>query len=803
MSDDDAAGADGEGIAHLAIPVAIFGCIVYIFVGIAIHHYKETYHHMPWIHESSVVCLVGVIMGGIIKITTGVPITFDSNLFFYLVLPPIIFSAGYSLKRRNFFKYMDLIAFFGIVGTVVNFVLIAAGAYAYGRVVEWPGCFQLTWYEALVFSAVLTGSDEVSARSLVRIKDFPRMGALIFGEGVVNDAMSIVLFKTFLPLYDAEFKSISLQPQLVYPTPSTMSILNSVITQVVFSTIIGLSCGLVHARLMKGLPAIKHFPIYQTALVLLFGYMSYCIAEVFGISGILTIFIAAITLAHYSWYNISSSAQIATRISFAGISEIAEGFAFSYVGLSLWTYDDPQINILFSVYMMVVVLLARTLGFLALFKLCSFCMPSFRLPVSEQLCFVLGGVVRGCLCWAQILQVGHSPVLITTTLIIVMFTSLASGVLLPMLLPLLQPAPEVALPYSPLKTIVPFPRNTTPHNARGDNGHGRLFDSEAKTPLMQSGIDLEAASNDAHQCTEESQQESAHADPASLHTPVRSRNNGDSSSEGEQSGGRRYHFAYEPFSADFPHTQPRDRSAIHSPVRNPALGNAPPPQYPEMLSPDPLDDLRTNEELIELISSQQAVNRPSLVAMLFWQWVRFDETFMKPLFGGSDRRYRLLLERSRQHALELPRASLETESVDHPAIMLSSSVSVELPPLHPRGASSRDYGSMDSVEAQVGNQQDLPQLATHQKQRGIAESGTAHKPPNAWNKSSISKPRPPPLQRQSPQQPLTMGIVETVDKIFSPGGRAYVVLGEDREDELVLDKMADDICALDRSLDEE
>lgn len=32
--------------------------------------------------------------------------------------------------------------------------------------------------------------------------------------------------------------------------------------------------------------------------------------------------------------------------------------------------------------------------------------------------FVLGGVVRGSLCWAQILQVRNSPVLITSTLII-------------------------------------------------------------------------------------------------------------------------------------------------------------------------------------------------------------------------------------------------------------------------------------------------------------------------------------------------------------------------------------------------
>lgn len=50
-------------------------------------------------------------------------------------------------------------------------------------------------------------------------------------------------------------------------------------------------------------------------------------------------------------------------------------------------------------------------------------------------CILLGGVVRGCLCWAQILQINQHKMLVTTTLIIVMTTSLAGGFLLPILIP--------------------------------------------------------------------------------------------------------------------------------------------------------------------------------------------------------------------------------------------------------------------------------------------------------------------------------------------------------------------------------
>ena len=43
--------------------------------------------------------------------------------------------------------------------------------------------------------------------------------------------------------------------------------------------------------------------------------------------------------------------------------------------------------------------------------------------------------MRGCLCWAQILQIDQHRMLVTTTLIIVMTTSLAGGFLLPILIP--------------------------------------------------------------------------------------------------------------------------------------------------------------------------------------------------------------------------------------------------------------------------------------------------------------------------------------------------------------------------------
>ena len=58
--------------------------------------------------------------------------------------------------------------------------------------------------QAFLLSSVLSASDEVSALSLIRMNQYPRLGAIIFGEGIINSALSIVLFKTFLAAYISE-----------------------------------------------------------------------------------------------------------------------------------------------------------------------------------------------------------------------------------------------------------------------------------------------------------------------------------------------------------------------------------------------------------------------------------------------------------------------------------------------------------------------------------------------------------------------------------------------------------------------
>ena len=49
---------------------------------------------------------------------------FNEEIFFYALLPPMIFSGGYNLKKRNFFKNFSYISLFGALGTLTAFGVI-------------------------------------------------------------------------------------------------------------------------------------------------------------------------------------------------------------------------------------------------------------------------------------------------------------------------------------------------------------------------------------------------------------------------------------------------------------------------------------------------------------------------------------------------------------------------------------------------------------------------------------------------------------------------------------------------------
>jgi len=74
-----------------------------------------------------VALVAGLIISSIVHyaINKDFDLTFDSEIFFYVCLPPIIFAAGFNMRRRRFFENIGYILLFGIFGTIITFFVFA------------------------------------------------------------------------------------------------------------------------------------------------------------------------------------------------------------------------------------------------------------------------------------------------------------------------------------------------------------------------------------------------------------------------------------------------------------------------------------------------------------------------------------------------------------------------------------------------------------------------------------------------------------------------------------------------------
>ncbi|KAG4027508.1 hypothetical protein MFRU_029g00320 [Monilinia fructicola] len=306
------------------------------------------------VHETSISIFAGMTIGLILRVSAGNSIqslvSFDDQIFFNLLLPPIILASGYELHQANFFRNIGTILTFAFAGTFISAIVLGLVLWLYTRI-PLDGV-SMTFVDAISVGATLSATDPVTILAIFNTyKVDPKLYTVIFGESILNDAIAIVLFETAQRYKEGGNAG----------TLGLLSLFEGIgIFLAVFfgSLIIGIVIGIATALGLK-YTYVRRFPKIESCLIVLIAYASYFFSNGLHMSGIVTLLFCGITLKHYAYYNMSRRTQLTTKYLFQVLAQLSENFIFIYLGLSLFTEKNLQFKPLFIIVTVIGICVAR------------------------------------------------------------------------------------------------------------------------------------------------------------------------------------------------------------------------------------------------------------------------------------------------------------------------------------------------------------------------------------------------------------------------------------------------------------
>ena len=354
--------------------------------------------------------------------------SFNPEIFFYVLLPPIIFHAGYSMQKRYFFRNLGAILTYAFFGTTISCLAIGSIMYGYNR---WTGVTSdFDWPECLLFGALISATDPVTILAIFHdLHVDVDMYALVFGESVLNDAVALVLYRaieSYLAYNPSEMREFDLF--------SFLRAIQSFITIFTGSFVIGCAMSCANALVTK-LTKIDSFPILETSLFFLMSYCSFLAAEVASWSGIVAVLFCGITQQHYTYKNLSDESRMRTLQTFELMNFLSENFIFCYIGLSVFTFTYHKWNLGFIGCAFLATQVARALNVYPLTFLLNLGRTR-KIPGNYQNMLFFSGL-RGAIAFAlavrNTVSIPRQMMLTTTLIIVVVSVIVFGGLTLPVL----------------------------------------------------------------------------------------------------------------------------------------------------------------------------------------------------------------------------------------------------------------------------------------------------------------------------------------------------------------------------------
>ncbi|KAM4821311.1 sodium/hydrogen exchanger 9 [Thomomys bottae] len=345
--------------------------------------------------------------------------TFEPEIFFNILLPPIIFHAGYSLKKRHFFQNLGSILTYAFLGTAISCMVVGLIVYGFVKAMEHAGQLKhgdFHFTDCLVFGSLISATDPVTVLAIFHeLHVDPDLYTLLFGESVFNDAVAIVLTHS-ISMYSPK------QNPNAFDAAAFFQCAGNFLGIFTGSFAMGSAYAVVTALLTK-FTKLCDCPMLETGLFFLLSWSAFLSAEAAGLTGIVAVLFCGVTQAHYTYNNLSPDSKVRTKQLFEFMNFLAENVIFCYMGLALFTFQNHVFNALFILGAFLAIFVARACNIYPLSFLLNLGRKE-RIPWGFQHMMMFSGL-RGAIAFALAIRNTDSQpkqMVLTTTLVVVFFT---------------------------------------------------------------------------------------------------------------------------------------------------------------------------------------------------------------------------------------------------------------------------------------------------------------------------------------------------------------------------------------------
>ncbi|XP_041637363.1 sodium/hydrogen exchanger 2-like [Cheilinus undulatus] len=376
------------------------------------------YHKITiWIPESCLLITIGLIVGAIMHaVKEEPPAVLRSTVFFLYMLPPIVLDNGYFMPTRPFFENCGTVLWYAVVGTLWNSIGIGISLYIICQF-EVFGITDMDLQENLLFASIISAVDPVAALNVFEdIGVNEQIYIVIFGEGLFNDAVTVVLYNMFSFLVEMD-------------GVESLDVVLGVARFIVVAAggiFFGLLFGFTAAFTTRFTHNVRHI---EPLFVFMYSYLAYLIAECFSISSVMAIIVCAITMKYYVEENVSQRSCTTIRHVIKMLSTISETLIFFFLGVVTVT-TEHEWNWAYILFTLLFAFVWRVLGILVLTQIIN-PFRTIQFTYKDQFGLSYGGL-RGAICFALAFTLPETikrrTLFVTASIAIIIFTVFIQGI---------------------------------------------------------------------------------------------------------------------------------------------------------------------------------------------------------------------------------------------------------------------------------------------------------------------------------------------------------------------------------------